>query len=278
MKLLHHRCIPTSARHLAFFCGSAIGYNILPYFSYCRLVVLPYNSISCGAQCSFVPISSALNPRSLSLHPKREALKPLSLSAGDGVQLCKAAGSKLPGRGQAEARGCVFAILGLDRGDIGIMETTIYGLMLGLYLENGEEMETIILKSGAPFWKPNNQNYSTLGSILGSNFNPNYLWKLPCSWQLVVASSWNESSSTQRGVCYRLHLKGSSHFPTAIGVIWGHIGVMEEKMETTIQGLDTLCRYLDSFGEKWGFISSNSANVFLDNHDTQRGEVVCLIQ
>ncbi|CAE7424067.1 amy [Symbiodinium pilosum] len=31
-------------------------------------------------------------------------------------------------------------------------------------------------------------------------------------------------------------------------------------------------RYLDSFGEKWGFISGNSASVFVDNHDTQRGE------
>ena len=93
-----------------------------------------------------------------------------------------------------------------------------------------------------------------------------------------MASSWSEFSSTQRAVCYRLHLKGSSHFPTDIGVIWGHIGVMEEKMETTIYGLDTLCRYLDSFGEKWGFISGNSASVFVDNHDTQRGEVVCLIQ
>ena len=127
-----------------FFRGSAIGYNMLPYSLHCRLGVLPYNSISCGAQCSLVPISLPLDPKSLSLHPKPETLKPLSLSAGDGVQLCKAAGSKLPGRGQAEARGWVLAILGLDRGNIGIMETTIYGLMLGLYLENGEEMETIM--------------------------------------------------------------------------------------------------------------------------------------
>ncbi|OLP82331.1 Alpha-amylase [Symbiodinium microadriaticum] len=31
-------------------------------------------------------------------------------------------------------------------------------------------------------------------------------------------------------------------------------------------------KYLDTFGEKWGFMSSDSAAVFLDNHDTQRGE------
>mmetsp|Transcript_53920 Transcript_53920/g.101067 ORF Transcript_53920/g.101067 Transcript_53920/m.101067 type:complete len:480 (+) Transcript_53920:93-1532(+) len=31
-------------------------------------------------------------------------------------------------------------------------------------------------------------------------------------------------------------------------------------------------RYLDSLGEKWGFVQSDSAVVFLDNHDTQRGE------
>ncbi|CAE7408572.1 amy, partial [Symbiodinium sp. CCMP2456] len=31
-------------------------------------------------------------------------------------------------------------------------------------------------------------------------------------------------------------------------------------------------KYLDTFGEKWGFMSGDSAAVFLDNHDTQRGE------
>ena len=31
-------------------------------------------------------------------------------------------------------------------------------------------------------------------------------------------------------------------------------------------------RYLDTLGEKWGLIGSDSAVVFLDNHDTQRGE------
>jgi alpha-amylase len=31
-------------------------------------------------------------------------------------------------------------------------------------------------------------------------------------------------------------------------------------------------KYLDSFGEKWGLMNSANAVVFLDNHDTQRGE------
>eukprot|EP00437_Effrenium_voratum_P002344 CAMPEP_0181435508 /NCGR_PEP_ID=MMETSP1110-20121109/20369_1 /TAXON_ID=174948 /ORGANISM="Symbiodinium sp., Strain CCMP421" /LENGTH=524 /DNA_ID=CAMNT_0023559045 /DNA_START=49 /DNA_END=1621 /DNA_ORIENTATION=+ len=31
-------------------------------------------------------------------------------------------------------------------------------------------------------------------------------------------------------------------------------------------------KYLDTLGEKWGLIGSDSAVVFLDNHDTQRGE------
>jgi alpha-amylase len=31
-------------------------------------------------------------------------------------------------------------------------------------------------------------------------------------------------------------------------------------------------QYLENFGESWGFIASDSAVVFMDNHDTQRGE------
>lgn len=31
-------------------------------------------------------------------------------------------------------------------------------------------------------------------------------------------------------------------------------------------------RYLETFGESWGFMPSGSAVVFIDNHDTQRGE------
>lgn len=31
-------------------------------------------------------------------------------------------------------------------------------------------------------------------------------------------------------------------------------------------------QYFDGFGEKWGFLASDKAVVFLDNHDTQRGE------
>lgn len=35
---------------------------------------------------------------------------------------------------------------------------------------------------------------------------------------------------------------------------------------------DGKLQYLDTFGESWGLISSASAVVFMDNHDTQRGE------
>merc|ERR1712048_480191 len=31
-------------------------------------------------------------------------------------------------------------------------------------------------------------------------------------------------------------------------------------------------QYLNTFGESWGLLPSNSAVVFMDNHDTQRGE------
>merc|ERR1712136_145210 len=86
-------------------------------------------------------------------------------------------------------------------------------------------------------------------------------------------SGFQVSASTQRST----RMQGSSGSDEAVtpSMYLSEMDVTEfnfaRKLDPNFND-DGKLQYLSNFGESWGFIASDTAVVFLDNHDTQRGD------